>query len=66
MFPFALERGGVQRGIRQWLVQPVATIQILHHYDDHERPEAGENHRRQVRNSVPAPLCFGEYKVEQW
>jgi len=64
-FPFVLEWGGVQCGIRQWLVQPVPTIQILHQDDDHESPEAGENHRRQVRNFVPAPLCFGECKEKK-
>lgn len=64
IYPFVLERGGVQRCVRKRLVQSVATLQILRQDDDHEGPAAGENHRRQVRNFILAPLCFGECKID--
>jgi hypothetical protein len=55
-----LERGCIQRGVRERLVQPVWTVQILHQDAHREGPAAGETHRGQVRDPLSASLCFGE------
>jgi hypothetical protein len=54
------ERGGVPRCVRERLVHPVGTLQILHQDAHHEGPAAGETHRGQVRDPLSAPLRFGE------